>query len=194
MKSLHNYISEKLVINKEYECSNSIIKVLDRLDKNKMGPTAYDGWGFNSSNEGYKEAFEEIKKIIDGESIKELSCKTDPKDMKDLLKKGKAIVSFHYAINSGAPVLSFIAMWESFSMYPYIEINFVLYDKELRVVTFPQDRLLGHGYDCEYHYIVPKEMYMELIEYVHENDNAVGADNKFREFDEIYAGLKKNLK
>lgn len=205
MKSLHNYISEKLIIipsqvnekliiNKNYSCNNSISKILDDLQKRKS-VIRYSGWGFMTEDENAKNIYDDIKGLVAAESIKELNKGTSPSKIRDMLKKGDAIVSFNNSVNDD-PYISFISMWEDFSSDPFLEINITLYKDSMRISAFLQDRLLGHcPHASNEHHVIPKEILLELFQYVYDNDMT---DNRGQyqshTFEEIYEALKSRLK
>lgn len=194
MKSLHNYISEKLVINKNYSCKNSISKILDDLQKRKS-VIRYSGWGFMAEDESVKNIYNDIKGLVTAESIKEMSKGTESSKIRDMLKKGDAIVSFNNSVNDD-PYISFIGMWEDFSSDPFLEINITLYKDSIRISAFIQDRLLGHcPHASNEHHVIPKEILLELFQYVYDNDMSDNrGQHQYHTFEEIYDGLKKKLK
>ena len=194
MKSLIKFIQEKLIINKNYSCKNSISEILDDLQKRKS-VIRYSGWGFMAEDESVKNIYDEIRNFVAAESIKEMTKGTESSKIRDMLKKGDAIVSFNNSVNDD-PFISFIGMWEDFSSDPFLEINITLYKDSIRISAFIQDRLLGHcPHASNEHHVIPKEILLELFQYVYDNDMADNrGQHQYHTFEEIYDGLKKKLK
>lgn len=194
MKSLIKFIQEKLIVNKNYSCKNSISKILNDLQQRKS-VIRYNGWGFMAEDESVKNIYDEIRNFVVAESIKEMTKGTESSKIRDMLKKGDAIVSFNNSVNDD-PYISFIGMWEAFSSDPFLEINITLYKDSMRISAFLQDRLLGHcPHASNEHHVIPKEILLELFQYVYDNDMV---DNRGQyqsiAFEEIYNSLEKKLK
>lgn len=194
MKSLIKFIQEKLIVNKNYSCKNSISKILDDLQERKS-VVRYSGWGFMTEDENVKNIYNDIKGLVTTESIKEMPKGTESSKIKDMLKRGDAIVSFNNSVNDD-PYISFIGMWEDFSSDPFLEINITLYKDSMRISAFLQDRLLGHcPHASNEHHVIPKKIFLELFQYVYDNDMADNrGQQQYHTFEEIYDRLEKKLK
>lgn len=194
MKSLTKHIQEKLIVNKNYSCKNSISKILDDLQERKS-VVRYSGWGFMTEDENVKNIYNDIKGLVTTESIKEMPKGTESSKIKDMLKRGDAIVSFNNSVNDD-PYISFIGMWEDFSSDPFLEINITLYKDSMRISAFLQDRLLGHcPHASNEHHVIPKKIFLELFQYVYDNDMTDNrGQQQYHTFEEIYDRLKKKLK
>lgn len=198
MKSLTKHIQEKLIVNKNYSCKDSISKILDDL-KERKSVIMYSGWGFMAEDKGieniYENIYDEIKNLVVTESIKQMPKGTEQSKIRNMLKKGDAIVSFNKSVNKD-PVISFIGKWNGFSTDPYLEINIILYTYSIRISAFLQDRLLGHcPHTSNEHHVIPKKILLELFQYVYDNDMADNmGQRQYHTFKEIYNGLDSHLK
>lgn len=194
MKSLIKFIQEKLVINKNYSCKNSISKILDDLQERKS-VIMYSGWGFIADDEGIENIYNNIKNFVVTESIKDMPKGTEQSKICDMLIKGDAIVSFNKSVNND-PCISFIGMWNVFSSDQFLEINIILYKDSMRINAFLQDRLLGHcPHTSNEHHVIPKKIFLELFQYVYDNNMADNrGQQQYHTFEEIYDGLEKKMK
>lgn len=194
MKSLIKFIQEKLVINKNYSCKNSISKILDDLQERKS-VIMYDGWGFIAEDEGIENIYDNIRNFVVTESIKDMPKGTEQSKICDMLIKGDAIVSFNKSVNND-PCISFIGMWNVFSSDQFLEINIILYKDSMRINAFLQDRLLGHcPHTSNEHHVIPKKIFLELFQYVYDNNMADNrGQQQYHTFKEIYNSLDSRLK